>query len=534
MSRSSRKRGARTGTAFLLILIAGATLAVRSLGLELRPVHGDEANQAYKTGKLLETGRYVYDPHDHHGPTLYYIALAPLAVSGTRTMADAETWMLRAVPVVFSAATLLLFIPLRRGLPPGTAICAALILACSPAFTFYARYYIQETLLVFFTFAAIVFGWRYTQRPGRINAIGMAVALCLMHATKETAVLAWAAMGFALAVTLLWRYRVRETIERIRSGVRPRDFVVAALIAVAISIILFSAFFTHWRGPLDSILTYGNYLKRAGGAGIHDKPWYYYLSLLTYTHRAPGPAWSEGAVLVSGLLGTVLAFWRLPNVPRDIDDAGDPWLLRFIAIYTLTLMAIYSLVPYKTPWSLLSFYFGIVFLAGAAVARGIALAPPIWRRGAVAVAFVLVLVHLGLQSWRAETTYAADVRNPWVYAHTSTKLVELVQRIDELAALGNGNEITIQVIQPDNDYWPLPWYLRRYEKTGYWNTLPEIIDADIIVSSPRIGAELRERLGADYFGPSMYSLRPAVLRELYVRRELWDAFMARPREAVAP
>lgn len=534
MSRSSRKRDTRTGTIVLLIIIAGAALAVRGLGLELRPVHGDEANQAYKTGKLLETGHYVYDPHDHHGPTLYYLALAPLAASGAHTMADTETWMLRAVPVVFSAATLLLFIPLRHALPPGAAICAALILACSPAFTFYARYYIQETLLVFFTFAAIMFGWKYTQYPTRTNAIGIAVALCLMHATKETAVLAWAAMGLGLAATLFWRYGVRESIERIRGSVRPRDITVAVLVAAAISAILFSAFFTHWRGPLDSILTYKNYLARAGGAGIHDKPWYYYLSLLAYTHRGPGPAWSEGAVLALGLFGVVTAFWRLPNVPRDDEDAGDPWLLRFIAIYTLTLLAIYSLVPYKTPWSLLSFYFGIVVLAGVAVARGIALAPPVWRRVAVGVAFVVMLAHLGLQSWRAETTYAADVRNPWVYAHTSTKLVELVQRIDELAALDKGDQTTIQVIQPDNDYWPLPWYLRKYKNTGYWNTLPGTIKADIIVSSPRMGGELRERLGEDYFGPSMYSLRPAVLRELYVRKELWDAFMARPREPATP
>lgn len=534
MSRSSRKRSARTGTAILLVVIAGAALAVRSLDLELRPVHGDEANQAYKTGKLLETGKYVYDPHDHHGPTLYYLALAPLTASGAHTMADAETWMLRAVPVAFSVATLLLLIPLRNALPPGAALCAALLLVFSPAFTFYARYYIQETLLVFFTLSAIVFGWKYAQRPGRLNAIGVMVSLCLMHATKETAVLAWAAMGFALVVTLLWRFGFRETIERVKTNVHPRDFVVGFLIALIISIVLFSAFFTHWRGPLDSILTYRNYITRAGGAGLHNKPWYYYLSLLAYTHRGPGPVWSEAAVLVLGAIGVVIAAWRLPNLPRDTDEHGDPWLLRFIAIYTITLAMIYAAVPYKTPWSLLSFYFGVVVLAGVAVAYGIALAPPAWRRSAVVTAFVLVLAHLGLQSWRAETTYAADVRNPWVYAHTSTNLAELVKRIDEIAAVGHGADTTIQVIQPDNDYWPLPWYLRRYAKTGYWNTMPTTLDADIIVSSPRIGGDLRARLGEAYFGPSMYSLRPAVLRELYVRKELWDAFMAKRAAEPAP
>ena len=36
-----------------------------------RTFHPDEANQALTTGRLLETGMYVYNPRDHHGPTLY-------------------------------------------------------------------------------------------------------------------------------------------------------------------------------------------------------------------------------------------------------------------------------------------------------------------------------------------------------------------------------------------------------------------------------------------------------------------------------
>jgi uncharacterized protein (TIGR03663 family) len=536
VSRSLRKRAARTGPALAIVVIAAATLAVRCIGLEYRPVHGDEANQAYKTGRLLETGRYVYDPRDHHGPTLYYFALAPLAAFGVHSMPEAETWMLRLVPAVFSAATLLLFLPLRRALPPGAGLCAALLLAVSPAFTFYSRYFIQETLLVFFTFAAIVFGWRYTQRASLLNAIALAVSLCLMHATKETAVLAFAAMALALGVTLCWRYGPRTALARVRAHVALRHAAIAIPAAAALSVTLFSGFFTNPRGPLDSVLTYASYFQRAGGAGIHDKPWLYYLSLLFYTKRGPGPAWSEAIVLVLAALGALIAFWRLSRVPRSGNAQGDPWFLRFLALYTLTLAALYSAVPYKTPWSLLSFYFGIVVLAGVCAARAIRLAPGGGRRGAIAAAFLVALAHLGLQSFRSETTYAADVRNPWVYAHTSTNLVELVRRVDELAAIHPaGRNLVIKIIEPDNDYWPLPWYLRRYPNVGYWNTLPADPDSDLIISSPRVGEELRGRLKNPYFGPAIYSLRPAVLRELYVPKDLWDAFMAtRQTEAKIP
>ncbi len=535
MNRPPRKRAAQLGSALVLLLVAAATLAVRCIGLEYRPVHGDEANQAYKTGRLLETGRYVYDPHDHHGPTLYYLALAPLAACGIHSMAEAETWMLRLVPVVFSAATLLLFLPLRRALPPGAGLCAALLLAVSPAFSFYSRYFIQESLLVFFTFAAIVYGWRYTQRASLANATGVALSLALMHATKETAVLAYAAMALALGATLLWRYGPRAALVRVRAHIAPRHAAIALTIALALSVTLFSAFFTNLRGPLDSVLTYASYFKRAGGAGLHDKPWYYYLSLLAYTHRGPGPAWSEAIVLALAALGTLIAFWRLPRVPRPGAANGDPWFLRFLALYTITLATLYSAVPYKTPWSLLSFYFGVVILAGVCVARAIQMAPTGGRRAAIAAAFLVALAHLGLQSYRSETTYAADVRNPWVYAHTSTNLVELIHRVDELAAIHPaGRNLVIKIIQPDNDYWPLPWYLRRYPNVGYWNQVPADPEADLIVSSPRIGEELRGHLKNPYFGPAMYSLRPAVLRELYVRQELWDTFMATRDTAPPP
>ena len=64
-----------------------------------------------------------------------------------------------------------------------------MLTAISPALVFYSRYYIQETLLVFFTLAAVGCGWRYlrTHRLGWIVAAGASVGM--MHATKETWIL---------------------------------------------------------------------------------------------------------------------------------------------------------------------------------------------------------------------------------------------------------------------------------------------------------------------------------------------------------
>lgn len=536
MTRSGAKAQSSLWPAICLLLLAIAVGAVRSLGLDHRPFHGDEANQAYKAGKLLETGRYQYDPHDHHGPTLYYLGSGVALASGVTSFDDTDAWMYRIVPVIFSVFTLLLLIPARNALGGWGSVCAALILGVSPAFTFYSRYFIQETLLVCFTFAAIVCGWRYLRKPGYGWAAGLGVSLGLMHATKETAVLAFVAMLFAFAITALWQLGWTETLETIRYHIKGSHMVIALLVAVGVSITLFSAFFTHWRGPLDSVLAFANYVQRADGAGIHDKPWYYYLRLLSFTKRGPGPWWSEVVVLTVGSLGIVLAL-----VGKGL-RRGNRWFLRFLALYTIVLTAFYAAIPYKTPWSLLSFYFGFALMAGVVTAAAIGAAPKGWRRALVIVAFAIALGHLGLQSYRAETVYAADVRNPYVYAHTSSAFMRLVDRIDDLARINpEGRDLFIRVIQPDGDYWPLPWYLRRFSRVGYWREIPENVDADVIIADPKLRETLESHMTDRYFGPEMYSLRPGVLRAVYIREPLWDAFMASranastdPARAVTP
>ena len=56
----------------------------------VRPMHHDEANQAVRFGRLLETGEYRYDRRDHHGPTLYYLTLPVAWLRGPHPDADRQ------------------------------------------------------------------------------------------------------------------------------------------------------------------------------------------------------------------------------------------------------------------------------------------------------------------------------------------------------------------------------------------------------------------------------------------------------------
>ena len=503
----------------LLLCIALLALTLRLVHLDTRPMHGDEANQAYKAGTLLETGQYIYDPEDHHGPTLYYLALISAVASGKDNFAETTESTYRIVPVLFGAALILLLIPLRMGLGTTAAVCSAILIGISPAFVFYSRYFIQEMLLIFFTFAAIVSGWRYFQRPSLPWALATGLSLGLMHATKETAIIAYASIACALAILLLTEHGPQCAWQKTREHLKASHAIAGIAIALATSFVLYTAFFSHARGPLDSILTYGNYVRRAGGAGIHDKPWDYYLRLLSYTRRGPGPWWSEAFILTLACAGTAAAFTKRANA------IGDPKLIRFIALYTLMMTAAYSIIPYKTPWSMLSFFHGMILLAGIGAAACLSAAPRVWLKAVVLLVFAAGCTHLTAQTLRSEFKYPADPVNPYVYAHTSTAMLDMAQRTEDLALLHeDGANMLIRIIQPDADYWPIPWYLRRFPRAGYWNAIPESPDAPMIIADPSIGADLLAQLRDEYIVETR-SLRPGVLRSVYIEKELWDSFI---------
>ncbi|MGZ4886389.1 MAG: hypothetical protein ACXVJK_01550, partial [Candidatus Aminicenantales bacterium] len=85
----------------LFVCAVLGALLVRTVRLDLRPMHHDEANQALKFGDLLERGEYRYDPNDHHGPSLYYLTLPLARVLAGRSLAATSETMLRIVPALF-------------------------------------------------------------------------------------------------------------------------------------------------------------------------------------------------------------------------------------------------------------------------------------------------------------------------------------------------------------------------------------------------------------------------------------------------
>ena len=509
----------RTGVLAVLAL-ASLALLLRWPALDRRPMHNDEAVNAVKFGQLWESGRYRYDPNEHHGPSLYFATLAWCKLTGApRDLNQLDEARLRLMTVFFGV-TLVLLLPLvRDGLGRQGMLWAGLFTAVSPAMVFYSRYYIHEVLLVCFTFLVLAAGWRWWRTPKVGWALVAGSALGLMAATKETYVISLASLGVALLGNHFWNRRIDASAapQPLRK-VNWRHGTLAAGMAAIVLVLFFTSFFTNAAGLADSLKTFLPWMKRAGGDTPHQNPWYFFLQRLLWFHPAKGPAWTEGFLLMLACVAAVAGFWR-----RGLGDSNAN-LLRILALYTGIQAMAYSVIPYKTPWCLLSFWHSTVLLAG--VGAAIIASRARTRAGSFAWHGLLILgsAHLGWEAWQLNQTFAADRRNPYVYAHTSPDTLNLIGKVNAIArAHPDGNRVLVKVISADGDYWPLPWYLRKFDRIGYWEAIPPAPYAPIMVVSSGLNAALDEK--QTHLMTGYFELRPQVFLELYVEKKLWERYL---------
>jgi len=512
----------------LVVIFAG--FALRLPRLAQRPMHTDEAVHAIKFGTLLEKNEYRYDPQEYHGPTLNYFTLIPALTVSPKKLTEIDERFLRIVPVFFGMSLLLGLFLLTNGLSRSVVFFASLFLAVSPAMVFYSRYYIQEMLLVSFSFGVFVSGYRYVKSRNPAWAFFAGVFLGLMFATKETSILVIGAMILAMYLTVTLRNRQNQKPIHFGFKINPWHFMIFLTTACAISALFYSSFFTHPRGILDSFVAYKYYLQRAGQKSWHIHPWFYYFKLLIGSKHAARPFWNELPIVILSGIGLTVALRRKQHPQTDSS------LFRFIAFYTVILALIYSIIPYKTPWSMLGFYFGMILLAALGAASLLTVRKSIILRIFVYLFLILGICDLLVLSYLSNFKYDFDPTNPYVYAQTSKDIFTVTRRIEEIASVHpDGNNMVIEVICPGDDYWPLPWYLRSFPNIGWWDRVNfSQPAAQIVIASPSVESELLKKL---YEWPppgekSLYvplfrsptELRPLVEIRGYVTKELLDLY----------
>jgi uncharacterized protein (TIGR03663 family) len=476
---------------FLLLALFGLLLRLPQLGE--RPMHTDEAVNAYILGQLLAGKPFIYDPQDRHGPALAALALPLTRMQGAMTFSDLTESELRLTTVLAGSVTILLFGAAVEMFGFAPCMIAALLFAGAPLPVYYDRYFIHESIFSAATFGLILAGRHAWQRPSTGHAIRAGACAALMLASKETAVLHFFAL--AVAAFVFWSWNLRG---KYPGGLwQPKVVLVAAAVFLLLSGLLFTWFGSNWRALAALLQAVPSFLARAHGEG-HQEPFWYYFRLVT-------GGWSGGMIFILACMGLFQTARKRSPSPYG-----------FLVFYAFFIAAVYSLIPYKTPWLALNFWLPVALFAGLAI-ESLWLMPanyPALRRPIRAVCILVgaVAAALIVHDTRLRVFVSpADETNPYAYAHTSEDLLGLPAEIERLAHQNGIAAPRIAVIA--SDPWPLPWYLRHCTEVGFWQPDQQPGKADFYITSTEAADQYGELLKD--FRPQFFGVRPGVLTLLW-------------------
>lgn len=495
---------------------------LRLYDLALVPLHHDEGVNGNFLVKLVREGAYQYDPENYHGPTLYYFsAIIPwitrvLFGTNARETYGLTTFTIRLIPALFGLATIGIVFLLRKRLGTLATLAAALLLAVSPGAVYLSRYFIHETLFVFFTLGIVVAALRFYDERNPAYLIPGAACAALLFATKETAMisagvlliglgLTWAYMRFTGKPSSARAKRMGEKLVEITDEMGGRAMLLGSIglalfVFIALYLLFYSSFYTNTKGISDSLQTFAVWTRTGKTAHVHPPAQY-----VIWLARIELP------LLLLGALGAVFAVLKPKNS-----------LALFCALWSFGLIAAYSLIPYKTPWLVLNFVVPLALVAGYAIQAVFEMDHFQWR-----LVSVILAIAIGVSSFQClDLNFVNydndDERYVYVYAHTTRGMLDLVNHIEQLAKENQGGQTGITIVSPD--YWPLPWYLRNFTRVGYFGRMAATSEPMIIANENQKDevdanyGEVYEQVRSNQ-NDGTFELRPGVKLLLYQRRK---------------
>jgi uncharacterized protein (TIGR03663 family) len=276
--------------------------------------------------------------------------------------------------------------------------------------------------------------------------------------------------------------------------------------------------FSHWMEM--------HKIQRLGG------PFYYYLPILLVY---------ESPILLFGTVG-IIYFLRKK-------DKNYPFFL-FLSYWAIASLLLYSYLQEKVPWLVVHIVLPFGILAGAYLGEFFSRVPdniqlkqisgvenvsygienvcfesdkkPAFKinssrvRTLLTCVLVFTLIISLVQCISVNFYKSMDPDQRMVYTQASPDIRELMEKIE---GFNRGNDtLRLDVVDPDDLYWPLPWYLRDFEKAGYYRKPPTNInyDAIIVPAAYKIYREIPTEEYASY----NFTLRPGRDFTLYYDKNL--------------
>jgi hypothetical protein len=135
----------------------------------------------------------------------------------------------------------------------------------------------------------------------------------------------------------------------------------------------------------------------------------------------------------------------------------------------------------------------------------------------------LVLFWQTFQSTMVVWRYHSHVRNPYAYVPTTmdverlgTWLSEIRQNVPQM----QGAPLAVV----GDQYWPLPYYLRGFERIGYWlDTPPNAEEFPVLILMPSAPRELMDSL-AETHKFFVRGVRYEVPAIVFIREDIWQSY----------
>lgn len=499
--KAQQKQGVLLFAAFFLPIVVASLLRFWDLGL--RPFHSDEGVNSFFLLNLYDRNYYHYDPANYHGPFLYYIGLIPFYLFGI------SDFTFRLMPVLFGIMGVALFYPLRKRLGTMGLLTTGLLIAFSPANSFFSRDTIHEIYLAFFSLAVVVAFFLYaeTRKSRYLYFAGASIAFVIT--IKETYILTFAVYALSLAIAYCYemvflrrgdRFQYGKTVLTTFAGDCKKHKYAIGLstgIFFLITFLLYSSFLTYYEGITGILTTLKIWTKTGTHSGGHAKPFFYYFRIL-YKFELP--------MLVMGIAGFYYSFRR-----------GNKFTI-FVVSWAILIYLVYSFIPYKTPWLILNILLPLSLLGGIFANTVFSLCTKRWQH---AIFYPLYLGIFGFscyQSLMLNFYNYDDERYELVYVQTKRDIYHL---LDRLASLSErcGKDMAINVVS--REYWPLPWYLRNYKNAKFWGNLIEKPDAPVILADKKGETALNKKIQGEY-RKERFVLRPGVWITAYIQHDLYD------------
>jgi len=485
------------------IAILSVALFLRVWLIEIKPPHFDEGVNGWFADQMTANGFYHYDPTNYHGPLHFY------AVFLSQTLFGRHLWALRLPAILASVLCVWALLRFRVFFGNPAARIAGLAMAVSPAFTFYGRYSIHESWQVLFCILFLwgILGlWKSGDRRSFFTAVFSAAGLVL---TKETCLLHLGC--FALAGGVLWAWqrvlpsRPLETggippvcganlspeMVRARTGGTPvpplvpwtkDDAIVAGGLSFLLIVFFYSGNFLDFSSLRGLGQTFAAWFKTGVEAGGHEKTSYalgplnyYWVALMA---RYEWPA----------LAGLAACAWYIR--PSDAR-------LRYIAIMAGGVLLAYSVIPYKTPWCIISILWPFYLILGAFLAE----CAERWKSPLFLWAPAAPLLAASLISaWGLNFVNFTDDKEPYVYVQTYPGIFTLTDPL--LAAAENDpRRFHMSGLVLLDSYYPLPWMLGDFPRVGYYkkDQPPTNWDAGFIAIESAREGEVDPHLKQPYY-----------------------------------